>query len=151
MFKDTELYKHAVTELNILLELERKENANAPIEELDRECEIFNGMTPQEYMNNQILNVIASINSPELSSSTLQYLLNTVYTLCQFQNLTPLTLDDNEFEEVAEDATGEKLYQNKRNFNVFKTASKGVYHLDGPAALNEALGIAPGEDMPDTI
>lgn len=151
MFRDTELYKHAVKELDILLEIERKENMDTPIEELDKECELFNGMTPQEYMNNQILNVIASIDSPELTSSVLQYLLDTVYTLCKFQNLTPLTLNDDEFEEVAEDANGDKLYQNKRNFSVFKTASRGVYHLDGPAALNEALGIAPGEDIPDTI
>lgn len=146
MFKDTELYKHAVKELDLLFELERQENMDKPIGELENECNSFGGMTAQEFMNEQILNVLASIDSTQLTGFTMKYLLDTVYTLCRYWNLTPLTLADDEFEEVAEDENGCKLYQNKRNFSVFKSDSKGVYHIDGKDELDRACGKCPEEE-----
>lgn len=149
MFKNTELYKHAVSELNLLLELERQENMNTSIGDLEQEVEIFGGMTAQEFLNDQILNIISSIDSTRLSGSTMQYILDTIYTLGRYENLTPLTLDDNEFEEVSDDGNGNKLYQNKRNFKVFKSDTRGIYHIDGQHELDRACGKCP-EDTPNS-
>lgn len=143
MFRDTELYKHAESELNRLLNIEYQNNLNTPIGELEDDFNTFNGMTPQEHMNNQILDIIAAINSPALSGYSLNYIIDAVCTLCQFGNLTPLELTDSEFDEVASYDEGEVLYQNKRNFKVFKSTSKGIYHIDGKAALDEACGRCP--------
>lgn len=140
MYRDTEIYKHAVDELDRLVELERESNLNTPIEELEKETQIFDGMTPQEYVNTQILDVIAALNTSELSYGALHYIMEIAFTLMRFENVSPLTLKDDEFVEVATEEDGSKLYQNKRNFNVFKSDSKGIYHLDGPAALERACG-----------
>ena len=59
--------------------------------------------------------------------------------MVNFENLSPLTLADNEFEEVAKDGDN-TIYQNKRNFKVFKSTSKGLYHIEGQAALDDACG-----------
>ena len=140
MYTDTEMYKHAQIELDKLLEVERKENLNCSIEELENEVKMFGGKTPQEYMNDAILNVIASIDPEVCSVSTVDYLLNTIYDLVKFRNLTPLTLEDSEWEFLVNDGDRGNIYQNKRNFAVFKDDKNGVYHSDGPEMLNIALG-----------
>lgn len=149
MYTDTEMYKHAKHELDILLEYERKNNLNRSIEELDKEVEIFGGKTPQEFMNDSVLNVIVSIDSASHSGSSLDYLLNTVYDLAKFRNLTPLTLGDEEWELVSSDEERGDIYQNKRNFKVFKDDKNGVYHIEGEEMLNIACGKYPdtGEVM----
>lgn len=148
MYTDTEMYKHAKAELDILLEHERQDNLKRTVEELEREVETFGGKTAQEFMNDSILEVIASINSPRHSGSSMDYLLNCVYDLVKFRNLTPLTLDDSEWDLVAEDEERGKIYQNKRNFSVFKDDKNGVFHTDGPEMLNIALGKDPHTGEP---
>lgn len=146
---NTEMYKHAEYELNILLEKERENNKNVPIEQLEKETKMFGGKTPQEFMNDNILEVIAAINSPVHSGSSLEYLLNTVYDLAKFRNLTPLTLEDSEWDLVSEDEERGKIYQNKRNFSVFKDDKNGVFHTEGEDMLSIALGKDPqtGKDL----
>lgn len=145
MHTDTELYKFAQTELDLLLEEERKANLNVPIETLEQEYKLFGNMTPQEFMNQQILDVIASIDSKKHSGGSLNYMMNVITHLVRFHNLTPLTLADNEFVLVAEDEKSGKIYQNIRNFSVFKSDKQGVYHLDGPDELARCCGEAPEE------
>lgn len=149
MYTDTEMYKHAVVELDKLLEKEREANLNRTIEELEKEVETFGGMTPQEHMNSCILNVIASINPEVCSVMSLDYLLNAVYDLAKFRNLTPLTLGDEEWVHLLDDEEKGPIYQNKRNFSVFKDNVNGVYHSDGQAFLDIACGKDPqsGEDL----
>lgn len=142
MYRETELYKHAARELDLLVELERQGNMDRPIEELEKEVEIFKGCTPQEYINKQILDIVAAINSPELTGFALSYIMETLQALTRFQNLTPLSLNDDEFEEVFREGD-DILYQNKRNFSVFKSTKNGVYHLDGQSALNAVCGVEP--------
>lgn len=153
MFMNTEMYKHAQVELDKLLESERKGNLDKPIEELEIEVEMFGGMTPQEFMNECILNVIAAVNPEVCTAYTLDYFLNAVYDLVKFRNLTPLTLGDEEWDFILEDGDKGKVYQNKRNFSVFKDDKNGVYHSDGPAMLNIACGKYPdsGEDMKEFV
>lgn len=136
-----ELQQHVETELNLLLEEERKANLNKPIEELEREAEMFGGLTPQEYINEHIRTVMSSVyDLPDMSRASLDYLFRTAFLLASYINLSPLTLDDSEFELVATSEEDGKIYQNKRNFSVFKSDKKGVYHLDGKGALDAALG-----------
>lgn len=145
MHTDTELYKFAKHELDLLLEEERKSNMNVPIGDLERECEIFGGMTPQEFMNDQILQVIASIDSTKHSGNSISYIMDIIARLTKFTNLTPLTLSNNEFVMVAEDKELGKIYQNTRNFSVFKNDKQGVYHLGGPGELARCCGQCPEE------
>lgn len=140
MYKETELYKHAKNELDMLVELEREDNLNTPIGILDAQWEERGGLTPQELINSIILDIISSIDSTKLDRVSLNYIADVLNRLLNFQNLSPLSLIPAEFEEVATTMDGEKIYQNRRNLDVFKTESKGVYHLDGPAELDAALG-----------
>lgn len=144
MSKNSEMYKFAEHELDLLLELERKDNLNTPIGELEHEFELFGGMTMQESINNDILTLIEAIPSGH-SGGSFSYLLHCFNELVKFHNLTPLTLEDNEFVEVARDGD-EIIYQNTRNFEVFKTTKKGVYHLNGKDALLRACGKCPEEE-----
>lgn len=149
MYMNTEMYQHAKLELDKLLELERKDNLKRSVEELENEVAMFDGKTPQEFMNDAILTVIASIN-PEINSyNSMDYLLNTVYDLVKFRNLTPLTLGDEEWVHVLDDPDKGSIYQNIRNFAVFKDDKNGVYHSDGQEMLNIACGKYPesGEVM----
>lgn len=149
MYTNTEMYQHAKLELDKLLELERKDNLKRSVEELENEVAMFDGKTPQEFMNDAILTVIASIN-PEINSyNSMDYLLNTVYDLVKFRNLTPLTLGDEEWVHVLDDPDKGSIYQNIRNFAVFKDDKNGVYHSDGPEMFNIACGKYPesGEVM----
>lgn len=143
MYTNTEMYQHAKLELDKLLELERKDNLKRSVEELENEVAMFDGKTPQEFMNDAILTVIASIN-PEINSyNSMDYLLNTVYDLVKFRNLTPLTLGDEEWVHVLDDPDKGSIYQNIRNFAVFKDDKNGVYHSDGSEMLNIACGKYP--------
>ena len=143
MFKDNELYRHAERELNKLVELERTLNSNTSIEELEKEVEQFGGKTPQEFINDEILKVVASIDPQIHSLRSAPYVLEMAYKLVQLENILPLTLEDSEFIEVGRDAEDNITYQNTRNIKVFKDATRGVYHVDGQAALDFASGIYP--------
>lgn len=153
MFTNTEMYDHAKYELDLLLEKERENNKNRSIEDLDNEVSWFNGKTAQEFMNDVILNIIASIDPSISSVLSLDYLLNTVYDLVKFRNLTPLTLNDNEWVHVSDDSDRGKIYQNKRNFDVFKDDKNGVFHSDGSDSLSIALGKDPetGKYLEDLV
>lgn len=133
------LKSHVEQELNTLLQYEQERRKSCTIEELEKEAEIFEGCTPQEYINRIILKIIKPFYDSDLSESSIDYLLDVVCRLVKFQNLSPLTLADDEFVKVADD-NGEDLYQNIRNCLVFKTKSKGIYHLDGQKYLDIACG-----------
>lgn len=148
MFKDTELYKHAERELDLLLEDERERNKQRPIGELESEYARFGNKTPQEFINEEVLKIMSMIN-PELhSTKSISHVLDIVYRLAQLENLLPLTLKDDEFIKVIEEQDGDTLYQNVRNIKVFKNNKRGIYHLDGKAALNLATGNFDGEEKP---
>ena len=146
MYTNTEMYQHAKLELDKLLEIERKENLSRSVEELENEVAMFDGKTPQEFMNDAILEVIASINPDIHSFNSMDYLLNSVYDLVKFRNLTPLTLGDEEWVYILDDPDKGKVYQNTRNFAVFKDDKNGVYHSDGPEMLDIACGKYPVHD-----
>ncbi len=139
MFTNTELYKHAERELNLLLEDERQRNMSRSIDDLDNEFKAFGNKTPQEFINEEVLKVISVIDPSIHSTRSILHTLDLVYRLVQLENLLPLTLEDDEFVEVADDS-GDTLYQNLRNIKVFKNNKKGIYHLDGREALDLSTG-----------
>lgn len=153
MFIDTEMYNHAKYELDILLEKERENNKNRSIEDLENETSWFGGKTAQEFMNDIILNVIAAIDPGIVSVSSMDYLLSAVNDLAKYRNLTPLTLNDNEWVYISDDPNRGKIYQNKRNFEVFKDDVNGVFHSDGSDMLAIALGKDPetGKDLEELV
>lgn len=133
------LKDHVKRELDILLQYEQDQRKTRSVEELEKEVENFNGLTPQEYINQFIIKIIEPFYDLGIDESSIDYLFDVVYRLVKLQNLSPLTLADNEFVKVADD-NGEDLYQNVRNCLVFKTESKGIYHLDGQEYLDLACG-----------
>ena len=137
MYTDTELYRHSKRELDLLLDDERKNNLNRPISDLTREVEVFHGKTMQEFINDEVLNIIGSINPKIHSKYSIKHVFDLVSRLILFENILPLTLEDSEFIKVSEE-NGDTLYQNIRNINVFKSSKKGVYHLEGREALDLA-------------
>ena len=98
MYKETELYKHAKNELDMLVELEREDNLNTPIGILDTQWEERGGLTSQELINNIILDIISSIDSTKLDRVSLNYIADVLNRLLNFQNLSPLSLIPAEFE-----------------------------------------------------
>lgn len=144
MFRDSELYRHAERELDRLVEDERKSNMVRSIGDLEEDVKTFNGMTPQEFVREEVLNIISVIDPKKHRVETISAVLEIAGRLVKLENLLPLTLDDNEFEEVArvslEDGTEDVVYQNTRNIKVYKSTQKGVYHLDGLASLEIATG-----------
>lgn len=140
MFTDTELYRHAERELDLLIQDERDRNMNRPCSEIEEDFKKFGGMTPQEFINGEVLKIISVIDPKIHSTKSILHALDIVYRLVQLENLLPLTLDDAEFIKVLDDQNGDTLYQNTRNIKVFKTRAKGVYHVDGKGALDMATG-----------
>ena len=139
MSKDSSLYKFAKVELDLLLKKEEEENKNETQESLEHERKLFDGKTMQQSMNDDILGLIEAIPSGH-SGFSFNYLLSCFNRLVNFHNLTPLTLSDDEFVEISKDMNGKPIYQNIRNYEVFKTVDSGIYHLNGEEALKEACG-----------
>lgn len=131
------LKDHVKRELDILLQYEQDQRKTRSVEELEKEVENFNGLTPQEYINQFIIKIIEPFYDLDLDESSIDYLFDVVYRLVKLQNLSPLTLSDKEFIKVAD---SEELYQNIRNCLVFKSKDRGIYHIDGPEYLDMACG-----------
>lgn len=124
-------------ELNRLLEIEKESGSNIIIKSKN--------MTAQEYINDNIMKLMQPVFSLEdRSPNSMKYLLQVIYSLSQFEPISPLTLADNEFEEISR-SNKQILYRNKRNPNVWKEVNYKIYHTDGDEALNKACGIIKDE------
>ena len=96
------LKDHVKRELDILLQYEQDQSKTRSVEELEKEVENFNGLTPQEYINQFIIKIIEPFYDLDLDESSIDYLFDVVYRLVKLQNLSPLTLSDKEFINVAD-------------------------------------------------
>ncbi len=76
-----------------------------------------------------VLDLIKLFASQGHSGGSAQCVIKLFDTLVKFNNLSPLTGEDSEWNDVS-DISGEYMLQNKRNSAVFKS-SKGTYYLDG--------------------
>ena len=127
-------------ELEMLLALE-KTNITTDTKPQFEEAEEILKMSPQTYVNGLILDICKKLDGADFCDGSARlYIIDVIGKLLNSKNLTPLTLEDDEFNEVADNEEQGKIYQNRRNPYVFKTDKQGVYHLDGEEALKNERG-----------
>lgn len=123
--RESELVKYARHELELVLD-EAKEDGN----EMD--------IRIQEIFNDGILKVVKTFADCGHSGLTASLAIHYLERLLKYRPLTPLTLEDDEWNEICvqHNEDGQvKVYQNKRASNVFKEADKfngKPYCIDGP-------------------
>lgn len=82
---------------------------------------------PNKWIVENILELISVFTKQGHSGMSAPYCINMFEKLARFQPLTPLTGEDNEWNEVSSG-----LYQNKRCSNVFKDTKNGkAYDIEG--------------------
>ena len=104
------LYEYAVDELKHL----RKDNEPDEM---------------QDEIEKAILEVVKVFSEQGHSGFSASYCISILHRLLQYKNITPLTGEDDEWEEV-----GEGVYQNKRRSSVFKQADRfngQAYDIEG--------------------
>ena len=94
----------------------------------------------QEDICNHVLKLLEVFNGEGHSGTTAPYAINMFKTLASFEPIAPLTGEDWEWNEVAEQ-NGGPLYQNKRASHVFKDPN-GAYDINGRVFYD----IVTGED-----
>lgn len=80
-------------------------------------------------MRNHILHMIEEFSKEGHSGFSASYAISVLHSLLKFEPLSPLTGEDSEWTDVAEES-GYPLYQNKRCSRVFKN-NDGAYDIDG--------------------
>lgn len=75
-----------------------------------------------------VMELIKVFSKQGHSGFSAPYTINTFKKLAMFETLSPLTGEDDEWNNVS-DKGGEEQYQNKRNSAVFKD-KKGAYYID---------------------
>ena len=113
---ESELVKFAKNELEILLEQSKKEGEESA--------------SMQDFFNKNIIEVVKTFSEGGHSGITANLALQYIDRLLRYKPLTRLTLEDNEFVEVADG-----VYQNIRCANVFKQKDRfdgKPYCIDGP-------------------
>ena len=113
---ESELVKFAKNELEILLEQSKKEGEESA--------------SMQDFFNKNIIEVVKTFSEGGHSGLTANLALQYIDRLLRYKPLTRLTLEDNEFVEVADG-----VYQNIRCGNVFKQKDRfdgKPYCIDGP-------------------
>lgn len=89
----------------------------------------------QDLIEKNILEIIGVFSKQHHSGSSARYCIPIIEALLNYRNITPLTGDDDEWIEVASRKTdGVKLFQNKRNGNIFKQSDRfngQAYNIEG--------------------
>lgn len=91
--------------------------------ELDRllvGCDDEESLKVQKMMNEDILKVIQTFSEAGHTGFTANYALSILDRLLRFKPISPLTGEDDEWENVSSYQEGKTLYQNKRCPSVFK-------------------------------
>ena len=86
----------------------------------------FGGDEMQEAVCLDVLNLLAKLSEQEHSGGSIGYTISLFSKMAKFTPLTPLTGEDDEWNEISKD-----LYQNKRCFTVFKESGKDAHDLHG--------------------
>ena len=95
------------------------EKAKYELDLLLNKCEDEEGRKMQESINNNILEMVKIFSDYGHSGFSAEYTINILIKLLRQENLTPLTLKDDEFVEVAEG-----IFQNVRDYKIFKDKNK---------------------------
>ena len=97
------MIEHAKYELDLLLE----------------KCEDEEERKMQKLINDNALEIVKKFCEMGHSGFSAEYEINMINRLLKQQNLTKLTLDDNEFVEISNG-----IFQNKRDYRIFKSKDK---------------------------
>lgn len=123
--QENALVKHARHELNLILEEAKTDGDEEDIR-------------MQKVFNDGILKVVNAFADCGHSGFSASLAINYLDRLLRFKTLMPLTLKDDEWDEVGiqhNEDSQVKIYQNNRASNVFKEADKfdgKPYCIDGP-------------------
>ena len=123
--QENALVKHARHELNLILEEAKTDGDEEDIR-------------MQKIFNDGILKVVNAFADCDHSGFSASIAINYLNRLLRFKPLMPLTLEDDEWNEVGiqhNEDSQVKVYQNNRASNVFKEADKfdgKPYCIDGP-------------------
>ena len=95
------------------------EKAKYELDLLLNQCEDEEEKQMQESINNHILEMVKIFAEYGHSGVSAEYTIDILIRLLKQQNITPLTLKDDEFIEVSDG-----LFQNIRDFRIFKDKNK---------------------------
>ena len=110
----SELVKFAENELNLLLTT----------------CEDEESTKMQKVINENILKVVKTFSEAGHTGFTAGYALNIIDRLLRYQPISPLTGNEDEWNDVTDLSGGKTLYQNKRCPFVFKEGDR-AYNSEG--------------------
>ena len=93
----------------------------------------------QEHINNDILEIVQLFASQRHSGFSSSYALSILKRLLDWKPITPLTGEDDEWNDVPDWDTGENIQQNKRCPEVFRKNfdNATAYYLDGKVFSND--------------
>lgn len=89
-----------------------------------------------------ILSIVKTFSKVGHSGSSADWTLNVIHKLLGFENLTAITVNQAEWEDVSDMAAdaGNELWQNKRNPAIFSNdGGKTHYHVDKPKILINSI------------
>ena len=111
------------------------EKAKYELDLILNDCKDEEAKKMQEDINNHILEMVKIFANYGHSGFSAEYTINTLIKLLRQENLTPLTLKDDEFLEVSDG-----IFQNVRDYRIFKDKNKfggRPYNVDNMEILEE--------------
>ena len=106
------------------------EYAKKELERIEKGCEDKESLSMQQAINKNILELIDVFSNQHHSGFTASYVIDILQRLLHYKPLTPLTGEDDEWEDVTSYGYDTPTFQNKRCSAVFKD-DRGAYWVEG--------------------
>ena len=106
------------------------EYAKKELERIEKGCEDEESLSMQQAIDKNILELINVFSNQHHSGFTATYVIDILQRLLHYKPLTPLTGEDDEWEDVTSYGYDTPTFQNKRCSAVFKD-DKGAYWVEG--------------------
>lgn len=114
------LYEHALNELKIL----------------EDNCKDSDELNMQKVIDNNILELIKIFSNQGHTGATASYVISILNRLLEYKPLTPLTGEEDEWEDISKYQNNTPGWQNKRCPSIFKN-EKGAYWVEGKIFSND--------------
>ena len=106
------------------------EYAKKELERIEKGCEDEESLSMQQAIDKNILELINVFSNQHHSGFTATYVIDILQRLLHYKPLTPLTGEDDEWEDVTSYGYDTPTFQNKRCSAVFKD-DRGAYWVEG--------------------
>lgn len=106
------------------------EYAKKELERIEKGCEDKESLSMQQAIDKNILELINVFSNQHHSGFTATYVIDILQRLLHYKPLTPLTGEDDEWEDVTSYGYDTPTFQNKRCSAVFKD-DRGAYWVEG--------------------